>query len=470
MDQFVNDDAYPWRTVVLVEARFGAEWYSGSGVLVGRNDVLTASHIIYDPLFGLADEVIVYPSYNPNQNNIGFNGVFFDYYDSFDPDGDGRITAGDNQLGTLAGTELDIALITLDTAAGDQFGWMGIDYALNQGVMNVTGYPGLANDFMYNDIAYAFDDDIDYFVHLENFIISPGNSGGPIWYDDGAGPYVVGVVSTSLAGTDLSGHQWLGDRIRQNDSFIVDLGPIDLATLVFSSAQNTDQFGALSAAYQLLLRGVPSQEGFDYLITTNNDTNFGSFSTVRFNEENIYINVMNALYQGNGSARAAFADIVPFGSLQAKLAAVYDFIIHPAEQSASGRAYFISQSDFYWQRASELGISGSDGAALVGMAALTKIAAASDLAGIGDTINDLIDAVASETSRIPETGGLTAVEFADGNQFDGDDGFFALARTTNDEGFDYLGNTQSNALVGDAGLPSDGVFIIGTTSPAELAA
>ena len=173
---------------------------------------------------------------------------------------------------------------------------------------------------------------------------------------------------------------------------------------------------------------------------------------------------MNALYQGNATARQSFEAIVPIGSLQTKLTAVYDFVIHPAEQSQAGLDYFLSLSDFYTLRAAELGIFGTDGAALVGMASLLKIASDNDMIGIGDSINDLLDAVASGTSRLSEDDpGLISAEFADGTQFDGDDGFFALAQSAADDGFDYFGDTQMSAPA-----DSDVLALIGVTEADSL--
>ena len=49
--QEVNDDIYPFKTLCFIKARFGGQWVTGSGVIVGNNDVLTASHILFDNAF-----------------------------------------------------------------------------------------------------------------------------------------------------------------------------------------------------------------------------------------------------------------------------------------------------------------------------------------------------------------------------------------------------------------------------------
>src|SRR4051794_40873568 len=52
-DQIIRSAAFPWSTVVLVAAAFpdGAIKY-GSGVMIGRNDVATAAHVVYRPQDG----------------------------------------------------------------------------------------------------------------------------------------------------------------------------------------------------------------------------------------------------------------------------------------------------------------------------------------------------------------------------------------------------------------------------------
>lgn len=224
MTSYVNDDAYPFLTVAYIETRFGNEWFTGSGVLVGRNDVLTASHVVYHANYGPADEVKVYFSYDPDLFNSPYYAVYANYYTNFDPDGDGYLTFGDGRPGdSLGGAELDVALLSLSTAVGDTLGWMGMDFSFTSGTVNVTGHPGVYSNYMVNDVDYVWKDSVDQTIDISNLEINPGNSGGPIWLDTGNGPYVVGVVSTGIAAPSLSPHaQWLKDIISDNDRFLPD--------------------------------------------------------------------------------------------------------------------------------------------------------------------------------------------------------------------------------------------------------
>lgn len=62
----VNDDVYPATAVVIIEARWGSQTAYGSGFLVGRNDILTAAHVVFNyARGGLADKIEFTPSSTP---------------------------------------------------------------------------------------------------------------------------------------------------------------------------------------------------------------------------------------------------------------------------------------------------------------------------------------------------------------------------------------------------------------------
>ena len=187
---------------------------------------------------------------------------------------------------------------------------------------------------------------------------------------------------------------------------------LSISTLIIATDQNLSQFKGLTAAYSLL-GGVPTIDGYTFLINRNNETNFGAGGTTVFNDENIYINTVNALYQDNGAARANFDAIVRTKETpNDKLSLIYDHIIPEDARTDDGRTYFLSQADFYTARAGELGIDGANGAAVVAFAALTKIAVDNDT-GFGGQINDLIEAVENGTAAIPESGDtFTPIETA----------------------------------------------------------
>lgn len=248
----------------------------------------------------------------------------------------------------------------------------------------------------------------------------------------------------------------------------------DLARLIDSTTQNLIQFKAISAVYDILQGGVPSIYGFDYLINENNYTNFGSRTSYSFgpdfNNESIFINVANALYQGNPSAQSAFNSIAVGFTLSEKLASVYNFLVSDSEETASGRAAFASQSSFYSHKAAELGIPGDTGAAVVAFGALLNVLIRDGYKGGADAVNDLTDAVFQGTALLPESGAvLTPLETADGINFDFDDNDFGGGNSPA-----FIGDPSNSVLyeypyetIGDSLIFAEGVIPISDLDPGE---
>lgn len=219
-----DQDAYPFSSVVYVEATFpNGETYTGSGVMVGANDVLTATHVVY----GLADggaatEVVVTPGYDPILG-APFGAVeatSWNYLPGADPDGDGRMTSGDGGPG-LAEAELDVALIDLSVPLGLETGWMELDPTFEAGVVNVTGHPVVHGSDMMNDAGHVEADPVDWTIDTEGLEVHPGNSGGPLWHASGGEAQVVGVVSTAGAAAHVGGtYDLLVDAMAANDALL----------------------------------------------------------------------------------------------------------------------------------------------------------------------------------------------------------------------------------------------------------
>lgn len=201
----------------------------------------------------------------------------------------------------------------------------------------------------------------------------------------------------------------------------VESEPNDELKSIFSN--NSEIAEAFSAAYAFLLNGVPNEAGYAFLINGAISTNFGAGVGIDFNQENKFINLVNNLVQENPTAKAKFDIIATGETLEAKVTALYKVIVPPSEQTDSGLAFITRPAGlkFYRDVAAERGVEGTDGAAIVSLAALLQIAVNGDY-GIGNAVNDLLKAVAAGSAAIPATGtALTAIETADGSAFDNDD-------------------------------------------------
>lgn len=143
MSYRVDDDLYPARAVVSIEATWGSRTFVGSGFLVGRNDVITASHVVYNgALGGKPSSLKIYPSYNPGKSdNVSYGVAKAQFFTNFDPDADGKLFTGDFYRTTQGGSEIDVALLTLSQPIGDTYGYFGIDWGYGGGPASVLGYP-----------------------------------------------------------------------------------------------------------------------------------------------------------------------------------------------------------------------------------------------------------------------------------------------------------------------------------------
>ena len=97
---FPQNDDYPYRAIVYITATFpDGKQFSGSGAIVGINDVLTASHLLYRiEDGGSAVSVTVYPGYNNGVAPFGaYVGANWSSY-KVDLDGDGLLTAQESAI------------------------------------------------------------------------------------------------------------------------------------------------------------------------------------------------------------------------------------------------------------------------------------------------------------------------------------------------------------------------------------
>lgn len=175
---------YPYSPIVFITDTIGDAGYQASGVLVAPDEVLTASHVVYEQDLGTASNIVVTPGYNGIAPFGSASGTDIHYFPV--ADAGGTISNDDSQN--------DYALIHLDHPFSDT-GTLGLTPDFAGGTVNVTGYPASASGALVSSVQTVHRDP-DYTL-LDGAPLGPGSSGGPVWASDAAGhSYVVGVVSS----------------------------------------------------------------------------------------------------------------------------------------------------------------------------------------------------------------------------------------------------------------------------------
>lgn len=221
----VDDDTWPSTAVARITSWWGSQSFAGTGFLVGSNDVLTAAHVVYDgKLGGWATRVEVRFSFDPLEPpSTVYSPAMKRAYTNFDPDGDGFLSRGDYRSGSMIGSELDIAILALNSEAGKTFGWLGIDYDFNNVAATILGYPGFDGGFLNARTMNVTSDSIDNIINYSNHLSWAGASGGPVIVENKNSAFAVGVHSTGSWATNLHGHaSFINGWTRINDSYLTE--------------------------------------------------------------------------------------------------------------------------------------------------------------------------------------------------------------------------------------------------------
>lgn len=196
MYEIFNRTAAPYRTVCFITSEWSDGSMSrGSGVVVGVNDVLTAAHVVYNASRGgFATSVTITPAADldswgsvVSQPYGEYSGSYLDLrVQNWDSDGDGLLTQQEAQH--------DLALIGLGADIGNDTGWSGWWATASDFSGMMVGYPATESGMMAANV-YA-DASASYGVFEINDRLGAGASGGPLFYTDSNGSYVVGVLSS----------------------------------------------------------------------------------------------------------------------------------------------------------------------------------------------------------------------------------------------------------------------------------
>jgi V8-like Glu-specific endopeptidase len=219
----VNDNIAPFLAVARITSWWGSQASNGTGFLVGPNDVLTSAHVVYDSkLGGWATRVEVRFSFNPLEPpSAVYSPAMMRAYTNFDADGDGLLSKGDGRLGSMSDSELDIAILALNSEAGRIFGWFDMTYNFNGGTATLLGYPAFDGGFLNAQTINAFPDSIDNVINYGTRLNWAGASGGPLVVSGESGVFAAGIHSTSAWATSLKGHEsFIEGWTRINDAYL----------------------------------------------------------------------------------------------------------------------------------------------------------------------------------------------------------------------------------------------------------
>lgn len=187
-----RDTSYPWGCVGLIS---NSDGYTGSGVLVGRNIVATAGHMV---------------PWNSDNNGwikfvpddfLGLGSLYGQNVFSYAVEASGYNT---NQHVT----GYDWAILKLAQPLGDMIGYMGYNGYSNdwqdRAWWTVVGYPSGAGPMWQGGISINDDDEDSndgQELESETADITGGNSGGRVFGWWGWEPRIIGLVSVLAAST-----------------------------------------------------------------------------------------------------------------------------------------------------------------------------------------------------------------------------------------------------------------------------
>ena len=223
-----NHASYPYSAVTYVEVTFPDGTQAvGSGAVIGQNDVLTASHVIFSAANGgLADEITVYPGRDGNDRPYGsYEAGWADYFE---------VDLDNDNIFSRQESEDDVAVLGFDAPFGETTGWFGIDHLATSGSFNLTGYPTRYGDAsgprMTNDQGRVEAGRDAYVWDLVGLEAGPGNSGGPLWYESEGAHWITGVLATEQWATDVYAQfDTIRDWVDGND-FLLSDGQTPMAT------------------------------------------------------------------------------------------------------------------------------------------------------------------------------------------------------------------------------------------------
>jgi V8-like Glu-specific endopeptidase len=179
----------PTSPIVYLTDVINGQRFQATGVLIAPDEVLTAAHVVYSSVYGLASNIQVYPGYNAGSAPFGGAQGDFVHYEQIQ-DANDTITWQDSQY--------DFAVVHLATPIAAA-GTLDLLAGFNGGTVEVSGYPAALGGQLQT--ATETVSLRPGYTEFEGISLGAGASGGPVWVQGANGPQVVGIVSTQQAGT-----------------------------------------------------------------------------------------------------------------------------------------------------------------------------------------------------------------------------------------------------------------------------
>lgn len=232
----------PLDAVVSVVGNAG----DGSGVLISADEVLTASHVVWDS----RPRYIMETAATVDIGGHRFNGVVTHYHQIVDDPGI-----------ALEQSQSDYALIHLERPVIGITPWAVNDGSFGYGSVTISGYPASAGGQRV-DLALYSSWDIAYPGLMDARSIGAGSSGGPMWFDGKSGPEVVGIASSGW--TDGPGYYArmttsAADEVRGWIAVDHPAPAHIAAVLIHDTTTNTDMVDILSQLYAGPVAGIQTQ-------------------------------------------------------------------------------------------------------------------------------------------------------------------------------------------------------------------
>lgn len=255
--------AQPYSNIGLIVAHWPDGTQSiGTFSLVGRNDILTAGHLVHAPRAGgwaAGFEFYFGADYNSVTGRFESWIAEAHYAESnVVAWPDAIYTDGNDRTMLQSEARYDVALIGIDVPIGDSLGWLGLDPGHDaQQTAVAVGYPSGTTGMMQDRVSVRLNRDYGLYESASGSL-GAGSSGGPLLVED----RVVGVKSTTHWWVDIGSRAIYDQVVRamsDNDHLIVSGDP-------YSGAGGRGASIAATEAFLQQRFGLSLGEAHDWLM------------------------------------------------------------------------------------------------------------------------------------------------------------------------------------------------------------